>query len=223
MIQNDSVFDSISRELGACVTVIDREGRLIYMNAEAIRMFVEEGADAGDFVGKKLSEFGYPDEWVSERLGLIARVLDQGDECVLRSIWNGHQQFSWVRSLGSEDGEIGRVLFITRRVEAGSEAKHLVQSEMEVVQSNFVGLGELSVLSKRELEVLALIGQGLMAREIASLLHRSVKTIENHRVSIGIKLAKSNKVELALMARAAGLMIDDAFRGRVDEAVPTGV
>ncbi len=66
-------------------------------------------------------------------------------------------------------------------------------------------LGRLSVLTRRELEILALIGEHLTSQQIADRLHRSVKTIEWHRVSIGRKLKVRSRTELAFLARRAGL------------------
>jgi len=60
-------------------------------------------------------------------------------------------------------------------------------------------------LTKREREVLGLIGQGLSLAEIADKLYRSQKTIQTHRLSLGRKLGASNRVELARIAIKAGL------------------
>ncbi|MCA9299765.1 MAG: response regulator transcription factor, partial [Phycisphaerales bacterium] len=65
--------------------------------------------------------------------------------------------------------------------------------------------GDLACLTKRERDVLALIGQGLSTAQIAKHLHRSVKTIEWHRVSLGNKLQVTNRVELARIAIRAGI------------------
>jgi DNA-binding NarL/FixJ family response regulator len=46
----------------------------------------------------------------------------------------------------------------------------------------------ISGLSDRELEIFKLIGEGLATSEIATRLHRSVKTIETHRQRIKTKL-----------------------------------
>ena len=54
----------------------------------------------------------------------------------------------------------------------------------------------LEHLSKRELEVFDLIGQGQRTRQIAEALHVSVKTIESHRQHIKEKLGLSNGHEL---------------------------
>jgi DNA-binding NarL/FixJ family response regulator len=55
-------------------------------------------------------------------------------------------------------------------------------------------------LSDRELEVFELIGSGLTTRDIASKLHRSVKTIESHREHIKGKLGLQNANELLTRA-----------------------
>lgn len=51
-------------------------------------------------------------------------------------------------------------------------------------------------LSDRELEVFQLIGQGYSTREIAEMLHLSVKTIESYRANIKQKLGLKNAAEL---------------------------
>jgi DNA-binding NarL/FixJ family response regulator len=51
-------------------------------------------------------------------------------------------------------------------------------------------------LSDRELEVFQLLGQGCGTREVAELLHLSVKTIETYRANIKQKLHLQNATEL---------------------------
>jgi DNA-binding CsgD family transcriptional regulator len=76
-------------------------------------------------------------------------------------------------------------------------------------------LGSLGLLSNREIEVASLIGMGMSVREIAEHLHRSVKTIENHRVSIGRKLGVSGRLDIALLAHKAGLRPEDVHLQRL--------
>jgi len=64
-----------------------------------------------------------------------------------------------------------------------------------------VGTPHLSVdpierLSNRELQILQLIGKGGSTREIAQLLHLSIKTVESHRQRIKRKLNLTNGVQL---------------------------
>lgn len=54
----------------------------------------------------------------------------------------------------------------------------------------------LETLTDRELEVFALIGKGLSARDIAERLHLSTKTIETHRDHVRQKLGAKNSAEL---------------------------
>lgn len=54
----------------------------------------------------------------------------------------------------------------------------------------------VAMLSDRELEIVNLIGNGLLTREIASQLHVSVKTIETHRAHIKEKLNLRNGTQL---------------------------
>ncbi|MCC7407202.1 MAG: response regulator transcription factor [Phycisphaeraceae bacterium] len=56
--------------------------------------------------------------------------------------------------------------------------------------------GSVEDLTDRELEVLYLIGQGKTTRQIADLLHLSIKTIETHRENIKQKLRLDNGTQL---------------------------
>lgn len=65
--------------------------------------------------------------------------------------------------------------------------------------------GALAVLSRREREVLALIGEGLSTKEIATRLHLSVKTVETHRRQVMEKLRIFNIAGLIKIAVREGL------------------
>jgi DNA-binding NarL/FixJ family response regulator len=62
-----------------------------------------------------------------------------------------------------------------------------------------------SVLTAREREVLQLLAEGQSTREMAALLHVSVKTIETHRQKISKKLSIDNVAELTKYAIREGL------------------
>jgi len=208
------MFNAIGAQPGAGVSVLDSHGTVLYVNDDTLRIFLDNKFTREQIVGKTLDEIGFPKEWIEERMELVRRVAETGDEYLLRTIWNGRQQFSWIRRLEDHEDE-PRVLVITRRVGTGEEAEHLRQSGVELVDSKVTQLGELDVLSRRELEILSLIGQGMSIKEIAELIHRSVKTVENHRISLGQKLKMSNRVQLATIAHAAGLTTDDSALTRV--------
>lgn len=58
----------------------------------------------------------------------------------------------------------------------------------------------LNALTDRELQVFRLIGQGRSTRQVAEILHLSVKTIESHREHIKQKLTLETAAELAQRA-----------------------
>ncbi|MCH8152500.1 MAG: helix-turn-helix transcriptional regulator [Planctomycetes bacterium] len=97
-----------------------------------------------------------------------------------------------------------RVLIVSSPV-ASAEHWDELQDHCEVVRAKVNDMGSLAGLSERELEVLALIGEGLSTTKIARRLHRTVKTVEWHRAAIGRKLGVTNRVEVAHIAIRAGL------------------
>ncbi|MCX5796281.1 MAG: response regulator transcription factor [Elusimicrobia bacterium] len=62
------------------------------------------------------------------------------------------------------------------------------------------GLSPVELLTDKELQIFRLIGQGHATREIADVLHRSVKTIEAHRENMKLKLGIKNSPQLAQAA-----------------------
>jgi DNA-binding NarL/FixJ family response regulator len=65
-------------------------------------------------------------------------------------------------------------------------------------------------LSRRELEILALLGQRRSNAEIAAQLYLSQKTVRNYVSGIFTKLQVADRAEAGLVARAAGLGRRDA-------------
>jgi DNA-binding NarL/FixJ family response regulator len=61
-------------------------------------------------------------------------------------------------------------------------------------------------LTERELEVLALIGQGMVTKDIAAALDLSPKTVSAHRQNIMEKLDQHNAAALAALAIRAGVV-----------------
>lgn len=76
----------------------------------------------------------------------------------------------------------------------------------EIVKEHIARLDLL--LTKRELEIVALVAKGASNKEISSNLFISPKTVDNHRSNIFRKLSVNSAVELAEYARKNGLLID---------------
>ncbi|MFT4567003.1 MAG: DNA-binding NarL/FixJ family response regulator [Saprospiraceae bacterium] len=65
---------------------------------------------------------------------------------------------------------------------------------------------EISELTEREKEIVQLIAQGKVAKEIAAILHISIHTIYTHRKNVMKKLGISSPVELITYAINKGLV-----------------
>ena len=67
------------------------------------------------------------------------------------------------------------------------------------------GVTELNNLSRRELDIINLIKEGLSSREIALQLEISLKTVEVHRYNVLKKLKLKNTAALVNYINAKGL------------------
>jgi LuxR family maltose regulon positive regulatory protein len=67
-------------------------------------------------------------------------------------------------------------------------------------------IGVVEPLSDRELEVLALIAEGLPNRDIAERLHISPSTVKSHTASIYGKLGVHSRTEAVARAHAWGIL-----------------
>lgn len=195
------IWDALAREPGIGLTILGLDGRVYYANDEIARMYTHDSA--GAVVGRRLDEL-VPAEVVKQTIERGERCLREDRSLSSRIVWGGRQIISTYHPLKEDgDGEPDRFLIVSRRASGDEAAGTELTSE-------YVDLGELSGLTPRELEVLALIGQGLRIADIAGILHRSERTIEKHRESIGRKLNQTDRVKLALIASRAGLRVEDA-------------
>lgn len=198
------------------VAIVASDGRTVWANDQIARIFHGEEATGAQYSGTDWQGL-YPKEWIEERLALMKQIKASGEPLLLRTIWRGYQQISWMHYIpGDDGGGADHFLVITRRIGTASPKQlESLRAGATLVESKIASLGHLSTLTNRELEVLALLGQGLSIKEIATTLHRSAKTVENHRSSIGRKLHLDDRVQLAELAQRAGLTPKDAERKRV--------
>lgn len=211
-IQPDAVWQALSAAPGIGVCVMTVDGVTVYTSAEHRRIYWGDDDASFDTTGKQFATV-YPPEWVAERMGYVKRVVEERQPLAVRQVWRGHQILLVLRPVISPAGEVTHILCVSRP----TENQDLTAQFGEVAESEFIELGELSVLTPRELVVLALLGQGLTLKEIAEKLHRSFKTIDNHRASIGRKLRKTDRLALAKLAGIAGLRVRDAELQRVEQ------
>ena len=199
------LFDLVATHPKIGVHVLDEERRVVYANDVAARMILN--LDPEDIVGRRVDDL-VSDVLLDEfdRFQALARA--HNGPIMYRRIWRGRQllhRACWV----DRGAESDHFVVVTQ------EAPEKLRDGAAVFESEIVELGPLDALSPREIEVLALLGQGLSVKEIAVMLGRSKSTIDSHRKSIGRKLREADRVHLAQYASAAGLVPADAAKTRV--------
>ena len=127
-----------------------------------------------------------------------AHVSDQYVDAALEAGANGYVS-------KSEDPKI--LIHTIRRVVRGrSSFSDPIRVRMKKSSSSTRPHSRLRSLTPRELEILRMIAQGLTRIQIASTLHRSPKTVDNHRAAIMEKLSLRDRVELTRYAIREGLV-----------------
>ncbi len=197
------------------IMVWDSEGKILCSNDVAARGFKQESADG--LLGKSLYDFA-PESWARERYKAANLAIESGKRITFLEILGGFRLRTLMRPITLDiNGSLKSFVLITveqitsREYEFASSERN---NEM-VIHANINDLGKLDALTNRELEVLALMGQGLRAKDIAKQLSRSVSTVDNHRDNIGDKLDVHDRGELIALAKLAALQIEDASRQRV--------
>lgn len=225
---HENLWESITKEPNTGVSIVDVEGKLLYVNEQAVRIYVGDDTRPADLLNRSLDEF-LPRDFVEERMGVFRQVAADRNPRLVRSIWRGYQHLAWVYPLeaddesegeGEGDGEggpsddntdpVASLLILTRRSAEREENIELLRDDSyEFVHAEVSDLGPLKVLSRRELVVLALLGQGLTLKEVAERVHRSLKTVQTQRDAIGRKLNVRNRSELQEIIIRAGLTLRD--------------
>lgn len=207
------LMDIFSRGFSSLsLIVLTPDGTVVYANAVAANGF--PGVNRETVKGKHLTEITPPD-WANERIRYMQKAAQTGKAIPMIDLIAGTRLITTLHPIEIEHkGRLETLVFIT--VEPISPVQlQTVRSKMigeELIMAEHIDLGRLNVLTAREIEVLALMGQGLRQKDIASKLCRSVSTIDRHRERIGIKLGIKDRADLIIVAREAVLEVDDAKR-----------
>ncbi len=196
------VWSALVSDPAIGVAVVDALGVFRFANARFAELF--ELGDPASVVGMRHIEL-FPTDCIEEWTPLAQRVLVSGRPVVLRRIFAGRQLQCTLWPKPGQTQADAQILIISHR---GEHAP--LREDIEIIESGLIDLGPLDALSKRELEVLALLGEGKTLDQAAAALNRARKTIDNHRQSIARKLGESSRVRLAQIACEAGLRISDA-------------
>ncbi len=196
-------WQDLLSDAGAPAVVADPfSSRVLWANGGFAALY-GRGAKADKLPGMLLADLTN-DEAAAERIGICREVVRTGEARIVRDLWNGRAMCVTVRPIAPWDGApSGAILAVFRSVWPEQPGMEGDCPSTQTVQN--VDLGPLAALSKRELEVLGLIGAGMTNAQIATSLHRTAKTVEAHRTSLALKLGVTTRVELAAVAARAGL------------------
>jgi hypothetical protein len=198
-----AMWASLVEDASSGVDIISASGTVLFAN-EYSTWFHTKGTSISSLAGHSLREF-LPEAMATERLRIIQEVCSGGKPIALDGMVRGKLVRTVYRPLPQRTGGGACVLAVTR-VCTEQASNRLGSRQVAVRTAKHHDHGELGKLTARELEILRLIGIGLSTSEIAEKLGRSVKTVEWHRVALGEKLGITNRVELARIAIAAGIV-----------------
>ncbi len=202
-LPSKAMWEFLTNDSGAGVMLCDTGGRILYVNDRFAKFVNQAAADA--MIGKALADI-YPETAAHERLEIIRRSARERRSIVVESVWNGVAYQSILRPLGAIGGDAEMVLVLSRHQPRKEADEPPSTVERVALKSN--NMGPLSRLTARELELLALIGEGLSTHDIAKRISRSIKTVEAHRASLGKKLGVASRVALAKIAGESNLSFD---------------
>lgn len=202
-------------ESSTAIFLVSRDGIVEYANLPARALL--SGQPAGNVVGRSLAELLGQDH-AAERLMYISNVLESGRAVAMEDMLRGKRLQCVLRPCPpAERGDKATKVIAVAHLSALYAG---TQNGYPIVRTRLTDGGRLSGLTAKELEILRLIGLGKTTQDIANTLGRSVKTVEWHRVSLGEKLGVENRVMLARIAIAAGLVgLDDTQEPRFDGKV----
>jgi DNA-binding CsgD family transcriptional regulator len=202
----------MSQTAGVGISIITSKGGIVFVNETSKVLFFDQ-TDV-NYAGKNIRDF-HPPEFVEERLELNARVLEKQRPMTINHIYRGRRIESTVWPLRDHEPPFDRVIVVTHLETLDSPFQP--SAGFETFSTQYIDLGPLASLTKRELEVLALLGHGLNVPRVAMILHRSPKTIERHKDSISHKLKMKGQAELVSLVSSIGLELSDAKLKRFSE------
>jgi DNA-binding CsgD family transcriptional regulator len=191
---------------GVGVLIIDADGRVLFCNPQAQRIYYGNDFDP---VGLTIAEIE-GNEFAAERMAVIRDVLATGRPQCIRHIRGGKRTEAVIWPLRGRPPQQPRIISITRQgLETGPA------DGMPVFASELEDWGPLDVLTRRELQVLALIGHGVPLKTAALQLGITQRSVERYRTDIARKLKVRSIAEIAQLVQRAGLDVDSADLDRL--------
>jgi DNA-binding NarL/FixJ family response regulator len=136
---------------------------------------------------------------------VLILTVHESEEYVAQLLVAGASGYIIKRAAGEELVSAIRAVHQGEAFLYPSIARVVIEDYVRRLQAG-TGLSAQEVLTDREREVLQLIAEGYTNREIADLLHLSIKTVQNHRSKIMNKLDLHDRGELIKYAIQQGII-----------------
>ncbi|MEZ6132397.1 MAG: LuxR C-terminal-related transcriptional regulator [Planctomycetaceae bacterium] len=201
----DDLWLVLKSQPGVGVLIIDCNGRVLFCNDQAKRIYYGNQFNP---VGLTIEEIEGP-EFAAERMPVIHSVIETGKPMLLRHVRGGRHTEALIWPMQNPENPPPRVMSITRQLFETDESE-TSDNPYPCVDSHLVDLGPLDVLTKREIEVLAMVGHGVPLKSVAKELGIAQRTVERYRTDIARKLNLNSIAEIARVVQIAGLKASDA-------------
>ena len=116
--------------------------------------------------------------------------------------------YSLLSSFSAEEKMKHKMVHEMRVKNVRGEYIRIIEQEQATGEQIFIDLSDTleEPLTNRELNVLQLMKQGLLSKEITNSLNISINTINTHRQNILLKLKANNSIEAVNIAQRLGLL-----------------
>lgn len=177
-VENDEELGQVVRECHPQIVILDHD-QPEYFDLSSIRAIKEHSPQTNILVISADNE-----------KQSIYRVLESGVHSFLTKTCGGEEIVDAIRATAR-----GEKFFCTKVID------YLLEKSFSKDTENCAP----TVLTPRELEIVGLVGKGLIAKEIARTLNLSTHTVYTHRKNIMKKLNLSSSSELVLFAVNNGI------------------
>jgi DNA-binding CsgD family transcriptional regulator len=193
--QSSTGLEDLAHDLDMPLAFLSDGGAVRFANRAFAALIDKEGQSLSGMT---------PEQWMpgpagAERAAAVAKVVESGKPLRASEVIRGRRFLLTLRPVERSRWGRGVLMILSTRAVSTDEARSLHAFEHK-------DLGRLAELTKREMEILSMIARGLSQKQIAEKLHRTLKTVEAHRASLGRKLGVRKNIQLVQLAVEAGLL-----------------
>lgn len=185
---------------GCCAAARDASMKLLWCNDDYARLH-NKSREA--LLGTGLDAI-FPAEIARERETMMKPAMDQSQVVTYIQLAHGTRWLTRVWPLDPNAFNTKGVFIVLKSANARRDGNHDPEGPIQLARCG--DLGDLDVLTPRELEVFYYLAAGMTVADIGELMHRSPKTVERHLESLHRKMGFKNRAELVRTAVERGLV-----------------